>query len=211
MSTKQLTLEQRYAALGCGPSGLSDKEATGRLKEFGPNSFSKKASFSAWRLLFEQFKSALIYLLLVACLLALLLHDISDAIVIAVILLINTGIGFLQEYKSEKAVASLELLVSKQVLALRDGVEALIDEKLLVPGDVIILKEGDSVPADAQLIKATGLVINEAALSGESVGVDKSLSRGSNLSLPALRSSKVRQRPSFTQPEQSRVWAASRG
>ena len=181
MVSKKLSIDQRYHELGSKATGLKDAEAEARLKEFGPNSFSTKSNFSAWRLLFKQFKGALIYLLLAACILALLLRDVSDAIVIAVILFINTGIGFFQEFKSERAVNSLERLISRQVLALRDGVEVLLDEKKLVPGDIIVLKEGDTVPADAQLIKTTDLVINEAALSGESVGVGKSTNKASNL------------------------------
>ncbi|MGH7234605.1 MAG: cation-translocating P-type ATPase [Candidatus Saccharimonadales bacterium] len=181
MAHKEISIEQRFKELSCSAEGLSDTEAQHRLGEFGPNSFSAKPRFTAGRLLIKQFRSALIYLLMIACSLSLLLKDISDAIVIAVILLINTGIGFFQEFKSEKAVDNLERLVSRQVLVMREGTESLLDETQLVPGDVIVIKEGDTIPADAQLIKTNDLVINEAALSGESVGVDKSLSKGADL------------------------------
>ncbi len=181
MVHKYLTLEQRYKELDCNALGLADTEAIHRLNEFGPNAFYTKSKFSPGRLIVKQFRSSLIYLLLVACLLSLLLHDVSDALVIAVILLINTGIGFYQEFKSEKAVDSLERLVSRQVLVLRDGVETLLNEKQLVPGDVIIIREGDTVSADAQIISANDLVLNEAALSGESAGVSKSNTKDHDL------------------------------
>ena len=181
MHSKTLNLDERLAELGTSSEGLTDAEAYSRINEFGPNTLVEKAHFTGWKLLLKQFKSALIYLLVIACLLALLLHDLSDAIVIAVILVINTGMGFFQEFRSAKAVSNLERLVSRQVLVLRDHNEVLLDEKQLVPGDVIILKEGDTVPADAQLIKATNLVVNESALSGESAGVGKSLKVGANL------------------------------
>ena len=181
MISNKLSIDQRFHELGSSANGLKDTEAVARINEFGANVFTSKANFSAWKLLFKQFKGSLIYLLLAACILALLLRDLSDAIVIAVILLINTGIGFFQEFKSERAVNNLEQLISRQVLVLRDGAEVLLDEKQLVPGDVIILKEGDTVPADAQLIKTTDLVVNEAVLTGESAGVGKSTGSGANL------------------------------
>ena len=164
-----------------GAVGLSEVEAKSRLSHYGPNRLGGDRRTRPLTLLLKQFKSSLIFLLLVACLLSLILRDFSDAGVIAVILLINTGLGFFQEYKSEKAIDNLQKLVSKQALVIRDGSQQLIDEKLLVPGDAVVLKEGDSIPADAKIIKAEELVINESALSGESVGVSKSLKSGSNM------------------------------
>lgn len=179
--SQSLPLNERLDKLKTTLNGLNDIEAGERLSQYGPNSFTDNNHFSYAKLLLKQFKSALIYLLVVACLLSLLLKDYSDAGVIAVILFLNTGLGFFQEFKSEKAIDNLKRLVTRQVLCLRGGAQVLIDEKQLVPGDVIILKEGDSVPADCQLIKATNLVVNESALSGESVGVGKSLESGRDL------------------------------
>ena len=120
-------------------------------------------------------------MLLVACLLSIFLKDINDAAVIAVILIINTGLGFYQEFKSEKAIGNLQKLVSKQVLAIRDGEQTLLDEKVLVPGDVIILKEGDIAPADTKLIKSDNFRVNESALTGESIAISKTIKSGEDL------------------------------
>ncbi len=156
-----------------GAAGLSSSEAAARLKANGPNVLSAEKRLSARGILLNQFKSSLIYLLVVACLLSILLNDLSDAGVIAAVLLINTGLGFFQEFKSEKAIVNLQKLVSKQVAVLRDGQATLIDEKLIVVGDVIVVKEGDIVPADAKLIKTEDFAINESVLSGESVAISK--------------------------------------
>ena len=180
-SVKETTREQAFTALKSDTSGLSEREASIRLEHYGPNLLQHNSRNSFWQLVLKQFKSPLIYLLLLACLLSFLLGNFSDGAVIAVILLINSGLGFFQEYKSEKAIDNLQKLVSKQVLTLRDGSQILLDEKLLVPGDIIILKEGDSVPADARLVKVEDLVVNESSLSGESAGVSKSLNRGSDM------------------------------
>ena len=152
-----------------------------RIKKYGLNILHNEARLSAWQLLLKQFKSSLIYLLLVACLLSIFLKDINDAAVIAVILIINTGLGFYQEFKSEKAIGNLQKLVSKQVLAIRDGEQTLLDEKVLVPGDVIILKEGDIAPADTKLIKSDNFRVNESALTGESIAISKTIKSGEDL------------------------------
>ncbi len=178
---KALTLDNRYSELKSSPLGLTGQEAKDRLNHYGPNTLRKESNNRIVKQLLKQFKSSLILLLLVASIISLFLSDYSDAIVIAVILLINTGLGFFQEYKSEKAIDNLQKLVSKQVLVIRDGVQQLINEKLLVPGDVIVLKEGDSIAADAQLIRIEDFSVNESSLSGESVGVVKSLKNGQNL------------------------------
>ncbi len=175
------SIKQRLDELKSGTDGLSSTEAAARLKTDGPNVLHADGGFSAWTLLIKQFKSSLIYLLVVACLLAVMLHDLSDAGVIAVVLLINTGLGFFQEFKSEKAIDNLQKLVSKQVAVLRDKQPTLIDEQLIVKGDVIILKEGDIVPADAQIIKSEDFAVNESVLSGESVAVPKSVAIKENL------------------------------
>jgi Mg2+-importing ATPase len=178
---QSVTIEQKLADLHSSEHGLLNAEAELRLKQYGANTLHNEAKLTTWQLVLKQFRSSLIYLLIVACLLSVFLKDINDALVIAVILLINTGLGFFQEYKSEKAISNLQKLVSKQVIVMRDNEQTLLDEKLLVPGDVIIIKEGDIVPADGQLIKADELQVNESALTGESMPVAKSLSPGQNL------------------------------
>jgi P-type Mg2+ transporter len=156
-------------------AGLTEEEAISRLSVYGQNVFAGKHKLSAFRVLVKQFQSALIYLLLIATLLAFILHDYYDGSVILAILLINTGLGFFQEYKSGKAVESLQGLLSRKVLAVRGGKEIVIDEAEVVPGDSIILKEGNIAPADIRVSKSEHLSADESQLSGESNSVQKSI------------------------------------
>jgi Mg2+-importing ATPase len=164
--------------------GLGQREAEARRATYGPNELTRNQQ-TALRVLARQFKSSLVYMLAFASLLSFLLADISDGVIIAVILLINTMLGFLQEYRSEKAVEALARFISKKVLVKRDGLTALLDEPLLVPGDVVVLKEGDVVPADCRLLAAENLQVDESQLTGESVAVAKT-AQGGNGSQPAV-------------------------
>lgn len=172
---QQQTIDSLSATLKTSTEGLSTTEATRRLTEYGLNALKVAKKTSALRLLLKQFKNSLIYLLLVACVVSFLLKDLNDGIVIAVILIINTGLGFYQEFKSEKAIEKLQKLVGKEVFVKRDGKDIQIDEKNIVPGDVIVLREGDIVPADARLFSINDFSVNESQLTGESVAVAKSL------------------------------------
>lgn len=153
-------------------AGLSQSEADRRRATYGLNALQKSKN-TAIRILGRQLKSSLVYLLIIASAISFFLQDISDGTIIAVILLINTSLGFFQEYRSEKAVEKLSQFISKQILVKRDGKTILIDESLLVPGDVIHLREGDIVPADCKLLTADNLQVNESQLTGESVPVAK--------------------------------------
>ena len=154
-------------------NGLSTAEAQNRLLKYGQNILKNEAKKSPFGLLLKQFRSSLVYLLLVAAALAFLLRDFNDGAVIVVILLVNTGLGFFQESRSEKAVEKLQKLVGKDILATRDGKQTLVPEKLLVPGDVVVLRQGDIVPADIRLFEVDDLIVNESQLSGESAPVTK--------------------------------------
>jgi Mg2+-importing ATPase len=160
------------AHLHSSEEGLHQSEADARRVTYGPNEL-KKSKNTALRILGRQLKSSLIYLLVFASVLCFFLKDISDGVIIAVILLINTCLGFFQEYKSERAVEKLSTLIRKRVLVKRDGKLLLLDEALLVPGDVILLKEGDVIPADCKLLSAENLQVNESQLTGEAVPVAK--------------------------------------
>jgi len=164
-----------------GPDGLSASTAMDRLNKYGYNVFSSGPKHSAYKLLARQFKSSLVYLLVAAGILSFALQDISDGIVITAILLINTSLGFYQEFRTEKAVEKLQNLVSKEVLVKRDGKEALVPERLLVPGDLVILREGDIVPADTRLFKVNDFVVDESQLTGESMPVTKTTRAANNL------------------------------
>jgi len=164
----QKVLEQLHSS----EDGLSQSEADKRRTTYGPNVL-KKSKNTALRILARQLKSSLVYLLAFASVFSFFLNDISDGTIIAVILVINTTLGFFQEYRSEQAVEQLSKFISKTINVKRDGKTVLLDESLLVPGDVIQLQAGDIVPADCKLLTAENVQANESQLTGESVPVAK--------------------------------------
>jgi Mg2+-importing ATPase len=167
-----LDLGKVLAALGTSEAGLTGAEAQIRLAATGRNVIRRR-SVQALVVLARQLRSSLAYLLIAACLISLFLRNVSDAVVIAAILCINTLLAFFQEYRSEKTVEKLNGLVSKRVFARRDRRLVLIDEEELVPGDIAVLKEGDVVPADMRLVEADNLEVDESPLTGESLPVVK--------------------------------------
>lgn len=154
--------------------GLSSDEAHRRLEEHGPNTIETSDAVNPWRILLHQFTSPLIYVLVVAFLITVAIDHYADAIVIAIVLIINAVIGFVQEYRAENAMAALANLVSPKATVRRDDELQEIDSKDLVPGDIIQLESGDIVPADVRLVRTTDLQIDTAILTGESVPVSRS-------------------------------------
>ena len=154
-------------------SGLSQEEAQDRLAEFGPNELVKGERISAWAVFFGQFKSFLIIALLVAVALSAVLGEVVDAVLIAVIVLFACILGFVQEYRAERAMEALKKMAAPTASVIRDGKEVEIPATELVPGDIILLRTGDRIPADARLIEAINLRADEASLTGESLPVDK--------------------------------------
>jgi Ca2+-transporting ATPase len=159
--------------LGSSPSGLTTVEAHRRLAESGPNRLARIAPASAWRILLGQLKSVVVYLLLAAAGISLLFGDVIEAIAIAAVLVVNTGLGFFTELRARRAMEALARYQAAVAPVVRDGVLQQVPADQLVPGDVVELTAGQSVPADARLIEAIGLRISEAALTGESMPVDK--------------------------------------
>jgi P-type Ca2+ transporter type 2C len=157
--------------------GLSQAEATRRLAEYGPNELQAVERISPWALLLEQFKNILIVILLVAVGLSVVLGEGIEALVIAVIVLFAVLLGFVQEYRAERAIEALRQMAAPTATVLRDDEEQDIAARDLVPGDVILLRAGDKVPADARLIEAINLQIEESALTGESLPVEKHTAR----------------------------------
>jgi Ca2+-transporting ATPase len=153
--------------------GLSTAEAERRRAEYGPNALQAAPTVSPWALLAAQFKNVLIVILLAATALSALLGHGVEAIAITVIVLFAVLLGFVQEYRAERAMAALRAMAAPTATALRDGDEAEIPAEHLVPGDVILLAAGDRVPADGRLFEAASLAVQEAALTGESVPVAK--------------------------------------
>ncbi len=160
-------------ALKSGSNGLSQNEVEKRLAEFGPNELIKKEKISPWVIFLEQFKSFLIVILLIAVVLSAILGEVADAILIAVIVVFAAGLGFVQEYRAERAMEALKKMAAPTASVLRNGEEMEIAARELVPGDIILLAVGDRIPADARLVEAVNLRTDEAPLTGESVPIEK--------------------------------------
>jgi P-type Ca2+ transporter type 2C len=154
-------------------SGLSQTEAEKRLAEHGKNELAEKGAKTALLILGEQFTGILILILLAAALVSLFLGDIEDAIAIIAIVILNAVLGFVQEYRAEKAVQALKKLTVPVVKVRRDNQIREISAVALVPGDLVLLEAGNFVPADGRLLECFGLKIQEAALTGESEAVEK--------------------------------------
>lgn len=164
---------QVLAQLQTTPAGLTITEAARRLLEHGPNELRASDRVSPWAILFEQFKNILVIILLIAVGLSAVLGHGIEAIAIGVIVLFAVLLGFVQEYRAERAIEALRQMAAPTATALRDGEEVELPARDLVPGDIILLRAGDKVPADGRLVEAINLQIEEAALTGESVPVEK--------------------------------------
>ena len=167
------TTEQAFAELKSQPSGLSQAEATERTLQYGANEIQAAKRISAWEILLEQFKNILILILLGATAISLFLGHGIESIAIAVIVLFAVLLGFIQEYRAERAIEALRKMAAPTASVLRDGAEVKIPARELVPGDIILLHTGDRMPADARLLEAVNLQVEEAALTGESIAVEK--------------------------------------
>ncbi len=168
--TAETVLQNQATIAG---QGLSAAEATQRLNTTGPNELAEKGRKKAWRILLAQVKEVMILILLAAVVISAALQEYIDAGVIFIIVVLNTILGFWQEFKAENAMAALKKMTVPNVRVLRDGQEQQISAKDLVPGDILLIESGNVVPADARLIKTVNLKVQEAALTGESESVDK--------------------------------------
>ncbi|NJD69881.1 MAG: HAD-IC family P-type ATPase, partial [candidate division NC10 bacterium] len=168
-----LTSDTVFTRLQATPIGLTGTEAARRLAEHGPNELQTARRVSPWTILFEQLKNVLILILLAATALSAFLGHGIEAIAITIIVLFAVLLGFVQEYRAERATEALREMAAPTATALRDGEEVEIPARALVPGDVVLVRAGDKIPADARVIEAVNLHVEEAALTGESVPVDK--------------------------------------
>ena len=156
-----------------GEKGLTAQEAQERLKRFGLNILPEAKKFSTLTLFLHQFKNPLIYILFVALVISLATVHLVDAGIILMVISISSVVGFLQEYRADKALARLKEMVHHKAKVLRDGKEIVIGAEEVAPGDIIVLTSGDKVPADARLIQVQNFEVIEAALTGESVPSSK--------------------------------------
>ncbi|MBI4137971.1 MAG: HAD-IC family P-type ATPase [Candidatus Wildermuthbacteria bacterium] len=153
--------------------GLAQKDAEARQKQFGQNSIATESRVSALKLFFSQLKSPLIFILLLASGVTFLLKEYTDSAVIFIAVLINSVLGYLEEYKANQALSRLKQILKHKAVVIREGKTREILREELVPGDIIELKEGDKVPADARILEATDLRISEAILTGEWIAAQK--------------------------------------
>ncbi len=155
--------------------GLTEDEVKSRLEKYGYNELKKEEKISPFMLFFNQFKNILIIILLVAIILSALVGEVVDAVIIAVIVVFCAVLGFIQEYRAERALEALKKMLSPTITALRGGKEEEIPSKEIVPGDILLLEAGDKIPADARLVENHSLRCDEAPLTGESVPVGKDI------------------------------------
>ncbi|PPK75209.1 Ca2+-transporting ATPase [Methylobacter tundripaludum] len=169
-----LSIEETLSAQASdSATGLSQKAAEDRLNRYGPNRLTEKPPRPAWHLLLSQFKSFLILVLLVAAVMAAIIGDLTDGVVILVVVSINALLGFYQEFQAEKSLAALKNMLALQAEVRRDGHIVQLPADQLVPGDIVILEPGDKIPADGRIISCQTLEVDESALTGESVPVAK--------------------------------------
>ena len=155
-------------------SGLTEAEASERLAAVGANEIVERPPVQSWRMFLRQFTNTMIVVLLIAAVVTAVIGDLKDTIVIVGVVVLNASIGFTQEHRAEQAMAALRDMAAPFARVVRDGSVRSIPERRLVPGDIVKLEAGDIVPCDARLADAPNLRVNEAALTGESVPVDKS-------------------------------------
>jgi len=170
-----LEIESVRRDLNSSDGGLTSAEAAQRLAQYGPNRLPERAGTSAWVRLLLQFHNPLIYVLLVTGVATGALGHWVDTGVIFGVVILNAIIGFIQEARAEQAIASLKQMLSPQAQVFRDGSRMGIDAAELVPGDVVFVQSGDKVPADLRLFQLKNLQADEAALTGESLPVDKQI------------------------------------
>ena len=164
---------QALARLAAGSDGLLPDEAARRLQAHGPNALPQPQGVPGWRRLLRQFNDPLILFLLAAAAVAALVGHHVDAGVIAAVVLVNAIVGFVQEGRAEKALSALRSMLAPSARVLRGGARQAVAVEALVPGDVLLLEAGDRVPADARVLRARGLRVDESVLTGESVPADK--------------------------------------
>jgi P-type Ca2+ transporter type 2C len=162
--------------LGVDPArGLAPPEAARRLAEHGPNELTQEEKASPWRLFFNQFRNVLVVILIVATVLSAFVGEYVDAAIILVIIVFCAVLGFVQEFRAERALDALKSMLTPMITVLRDGQEQEVASKDLVPGDILVLEAGDRIPADARVIENHSLQCDEAPLTGESLPVTKEL------------------------------------
>jgi Ca2+-transporting ATPase len=174
MKWQKLSVDETLKTLNSDANkGLAEEEAKKRNLKFGLNELVEKEKPGPIRLFLGQFKEILIIILIFAAIAAYYVGDAIDAVVILIVVIINAVVGFIQEYRAEKAMEKLKGLISNEAVVIRDGKKQKIPAKNLTPGDIVVIEEGDNIPADLRLIKSFNLRVDESALTGESLPAKK--------------------------------------
>ena len=153
--------------------GISSEIALRRIEEYGPNELKEKKKKTLFMIFLDQFRDFMILVLIAAAVISGFIGELSDTIAIVVIVLLNAVIGFVQEYRAEKAMAALQKMAAPSATVMRDGLPETVSASQVVPGDMVILEAGMIVPADIRLIESAHLKVEEATLTGESVAIEK--------------------------------------
>jgi len=164
--------------------GLSSEDAERRLEEFGPNQLTEAPPTTFWQMLWQQFNNFIVIMLIVAAVISALLGDYIEAGAIMLIVILNAALGVIQERSAEQALAALRQLAAPEAHIIRDGSRQVIPSQFVVPGDVVLLESGNYIPADVRLLEAVNLRVEEAALTGESVPVQKDASTRLEADIP---------------------------
>ena len=159
--------------LGSGTEGLAERARQQLLAEQGPNELATGPKVSAFKVLLAQFQNVLLVILIIATFVSAAMGHGTEAVVIGLIVVFAVGLGFFQEYRAERAMEALQKMAAPLASVVRGGQETQVPARDLVPGDLVLLKAGDKVPADCRLIEIANLQAEEAALTGESVPVEK--------------------------------------
>lgn len=179
-----LSGEETLQVLSSRREGLHPDEACARLERDGANTLTEKKRKNPFLVFLGQFNDPLIYILLVAGVVSILLHEGADSVIIFIVVAVNAFIGFIQQSRAEKAMEALRKMTSPKALVRRDGVVSEINAAELVPGDVVVLEAGRLIPADLRLLEGANLKIEESALTGESVASEKDADFRAEKSLP---------------------------
>lgn len=180
-----LTPSEALGTQHCNPQrGLDDTEVTTRRARYGENRLLEAAPRPAWLKFLDQFKNFLVIVLLFAAVLAWLVGDLKDAVVILLVVVFNAGLGFYQEYRAEQTLAALKNMLAAHARVRRNGQVVDVDATGLVPGDIVLLEAGDRIPVDGRLLAAHSLEVDEAALTGESHPVGKTTASLAEVDLP---------------------------
>lgn len=166
-------IDYRFEAMQSSKTGLTTEEAAKRLKELGPNELAEEDRESILVTFLKNFKDVMILVLIAAAIFSFVLHEYIDGIIILVIVVINAAISTFQARKAQNAIDSLRQMSSPDSIVIRDGHKRIVSSRELVPGDVVLLETGNIIPADGRLISSTNLQVEESALTGESMPVEK--------------------------------------